>query len=224
MGTESPAKDGIRTGEWGGALINPPALVERAALGLARHRDAAARGLRARQGRVRGLHAGEAPGDLAREGDGLAGGHVDMQRHVLRGGGDPAFGSVEQLLEVVHPLAVVFEQLERDAHRVAGMKLAQVAHMHLGGEARVPAGLDVVEPATDELEGLVHRAIEQHVIIGHVEMAVIVDPARLDGHHRGDEGGEKQRFEVGAVEHPNTLKRNRARLKCEFALRVCSIV
>jgi hypothetical protein len=32
-------------------------------------------------------------------------------------------------------------------------------------------------------------------------MAVVVDPGRLDPHHRGDERGEEQRFEIEAVEH-----------------------
>ena len=32
-------------------------------------------------------------------------------------------------------------------------------------------------------------------------MAVVVDPGRLDPHHRGDEGGEKHRFEIETVEH-----------------------
>ena len=46
---------------------------------------------------------------------------------------------VKQLLEIVQPLGVEIEQLEGDAHRVAGIQLAQVAHMHLGGEARMRA-------------------------------------------------------------------------------------
>ena len=37
--------------------------------------------------------------------------------------------------------------------------------------------LDIVGAAAEQLEGLVHRAVEQHVVIGHVEMAVVVDPA-----------------------------------------------
>jgi hypothetical protein len=81
------------------------------------------------------------------------------------------------------------------------MELAQIAHVHLGGEAGLLARLDVIEAAADELEGLIHRAVEQHVVIGHVEMAVVVDPAGLDPHQRGDEGGEEHRFEIAAVEH-----------------------
>src|SRR6266508_5320100 len=79
---------------------------------LARHRDAPPGGFRARQLGVRGLHAGEAGRHLIRERRGLPGVHVDVQRHVLRGGRDPTLAGVEQLLEKVHALGVVVEQLE----------------------------------------------------------------------------------------------------------------
>ena len=128
-----------------------------------------------------------------------------MQRHVLRGGRDPAFLGVEQLFEAVHALVVEIQKLEGDAHRIAGVQLAQVAHVHLGGEERELAFLDVVGAAAEQLEHFVDGAIEQHIVIGHVEMAVVVDPGRLDPHHRGDEGRKEQRFEVDAVEHVSGL-------------------
>ena len=80
------------------------------------------------------------------------------------------------------------------------MQLAQIAHVHLGGEGG-EARLHVVGAAAEQFEHLVHRAVEQHVVIGHVEMAVVVDPGRLDPHHRGDERREEHRFEIEAVEH-----------------------
>ena len=73
------------------------------------------------------------------------------------------------------------------------MKFAQIADMHFGGEAGVPALLEVSEAAADELIGLVDGAVEQHVVIGHVEMAVVVDPGGLDPHDRGHERGGKDR-------------------------------
>src|SRR5712691_2931160 len=105
----------------------------------------------------------------------------------------------------MHALGVVGEKLERHPHRVGGMELAQVAHMHFCGKAGMLAGLHVVQAAAQELEGLVDGAVEQDVVIGHVEMAVVVDPVVLDPHHRGDEGGEEHRFEVDTVEHIRTL-------------------
>jgi hypothetical protein len=32
-------------------------------------------------------------------------------------------------------------------------------------------------------------------------MAVVVDPAGLDPHRRGDEGGEEHGFEIATIEH-----------------------
>ena len=81
------------------------------------------------------------------------------------------------------------------------MQLAQIAHMDFGGVAGVLGALDIIEPAADELVGLVHRAVEQHVVIGHVEMAVVVDPAGLDRHRRGDKGREERGFEIETIEH-----------------------
>ena len=61
--------------------------------------------------------------------------------------------------------------------------------------------LEVVGPDANKLVHLIDRAIEQYVVVGHVEMAVIVDPLRLDMHQRRDERREENRIEVGAVEH-----------------------
>jgi hypothetical protein len=159
-------------------------------------------GLRQRQLGVGGLHLGEGSRDVGGEGRGLAGRYVNMQRHVLGGGRHPALGGVKQLLEEMQPLGVVVEELKGHPHRVARMQLAQVAHVHLGGEAGLPACLHIIGAAAQKLERLVHRPIEQNVVVGHVEMAVIVDPRRLDPHHRGDEGGKEYRFVVEAIEHP----------------------
>ncbi len=52
----------------------------------------------------------------------------------------PSVG-VEQLLEIMQAFLIVVEELERHSHGIAGVQLAQVADMHLGGEAGMPAGL-----------------------------------------------------------------------------------
>src|SRR5262249_52316479 len=114
---------------------------------------------------------------------------------------DPALLGMEQLLEVVHALGVEIEELERHAYRIAGIELAQVAHVHLSREAGMPPRLDVVDAAADELEGLVDRAVEQHVVVGHVEVTVVVDPVGLDPHHRGHERRKEEWFEVYAIQH-----------------------
>ena len=61
--------------------------------------------------------------------------------------------------------------------------------------------LDIGQAAAKELIDLVDGAIEQHIVIGHVEMAVIVDPAGLDPHRRADKGREERGFGVAAIEH-----------------------
>jgi hypothetical protein len=81
------------------------------------------------------------------------------------------------------------------------VQFAQIADMHLGGKAGVPARGHIVDTAAEQFERLVDRTVEQHVVVGHVEMAVVVDPRRLDPHHRGDERGEEQRFEINTIEH-----------------------
>ena len=53
--------------------------------------------------------------------------------------------------------------------------------------AELKALLGVIGPEPHDFEGVVGTAIEKHIVIGHVEMAVIVDPLRLDPHHRRDE-------------------------------------
>ena len=77
--------------------------------------------------------------------------------------------------------------------------------MDFGGEAGVPALLQISKAATQEFVDFVDRAVEQHIVIGHVEVAVVIDPARLDPHRRGDEGREKggfgHLFGILAVKH-----------------------
>ena len=70
--------------------------------------------------------------------------------------------------------------------------------MRLGGEGGVVRFFQISEPAAHELVSLVHRAVEQHVVIGHVEMAVIIDPFGLDLHHRRNEGRGEDRFLIGS--------------------------
>src|SRR5262249_6432198 len=123
------------------------------------HRDPPSGGLRPRQLGVRALHPGEASSDLRREGGDLLRLHVDVQRQVFGGGRNPAFARVKELLEIVHALGVVIEELKGDPYRVLGVELAQVAHVHLGGVAGVLAGPDVVEAAAEQFERLVDRAI-----------------------------------------------------------------
>ena len=63
--------------------------------------------------------------------------------------------------------------------------------MRLHHHGRMLVLFEIIGPEADEFVELVHGAVEQHVVIGDVEVAVVVDPLRLDRHHRGDEGRGK---------------------------------
>jgi hypothetical protein len=62
----------------------------------------------------------------------------------------------------------------------------------LGREEGCLALREVFLAQSDQPEGLVHGPVEEHMVIGHVHMAVVVDPSGLDPHRRRDEGGEEE--------------------------------
>ena len=64
--------------------------------------------------------------------------------------------------------------------------------MGFQGEEGIPRRLDVVGTKPHQREDLVARTVEQHVVVGHVEMAVVVDPVWLDTHLAGGEGGPEK--------------------------------
>src|SRR5207245_3848193 len=101
-------------------------------------------------------------------------------------------------LEWLDALFVGSQQRERNLHGIPEVNLAQISHMTFGGEGRAVALLHIGRPDAELQPQLVDRAVHHHVVIGHVEMAVIVDPLWLDLHHRGHEwGGRQLRFPGG---------------------------
>ena len=73
--------------------------------------------------------------------------------------------------------------------------------MDLGGEEGVVALFQIVPAKAGQALHLVDAAIEKHMVIGHVHVAVEIDPRRIDRHHRRDKRREKDGFEITAVEH-----------------------
>ena len=67
-------------------------------------------------------------------------------------------------------------------------EFAQITHVRLPRPWSNAGAVRDSRAEAEQLIGFIDRAVEQHIVIGHVEMAVIVDPLRLDLHHRGDEG------------------------------------
>src|SRR5262249_21718509 len=91
------------------------------------------------------------------------------------------------------------EQLERHFHGVVSMQLSQVAYVDFGRESRLIVLLEIVEANAKELVDFVDGPIEQHIVVSHVEVAIVVDPMRLNPHQRRYEGCEKKRFEIGGI-------------------------
>jgi hypothetical protein len=75
----------------------------------------------------------------------------------------------------------------------------------LGGKEGLLMLGDIGLTHPEQLVDLIDSAIEQNIIVSHVEMTIIVDPGGLDPHHRRHERGKEQRFIVGAVEHSGVL-------------------
>ena len=73
--------------------------------------------------------------------------------------------------------------------------------MNFGGEERVAATFHIGRSDAHQRKGLVYGAVEQYMVVSHVQMPVIVDPRGLDPHDRGHEWGEENGFDVGAIEH-----------------------
>jgi hypothetical protein len=116
---------------------------------LPRHGNAPADAFGHRQGGVRRLHARKLRRDRRGERRGLSRRHVNVQRHVLRSCRQLAGLGMAQRFEIVQPLGVEIEQMESHAHCIAGVQLAQIAHMHFGGEAGVAGFLQVSEAAAE---------------------------------------------------------------------------
>ncbi len=132
---------------------------------------------------------------VRREWGGFLRGHVDMHDDQLRHAGQPALFGMEHLLHVMHAFGVTVEKLRLDPHRIASMEFAHIGVVAFQREERGVAVLHVVRAEAHGREGLVARPVEQHIVIGHVEMAVIVGPLVLDlldsAHERGGIGHRK---------------------------------
>ena len=124
-----------------------------------------------------------------------------MQRQRLGRGGEPPV-DVTDLLEAAEPLLVMVEHLEGDVDGVAEMQLLHVADMDFGRVDRHAALARIGGAGAKQVERLVHAAVEEHVVVGHVEMAVVVDPVRLDLHRARDEGGGNRHVVPRGLDKP----------------------
>ena len=83
---------------------------------------------------------------IRRKWRGLSRGHVDVNGHVFRCRGQPAFGGMAQFLEGMQPLFVGGDQQDRNLHGIAEVNLPQIPHVAFGGEGRAVALLHVAGP------------------------------------------------------------------------------
>ena len=108
--------------------------------------------------------------------------HVYMQADLLVGGRKPAFVRMVDFLVEMAALRVMVDQLETNLYRHSCRQFTDVADVGLGREI---GGVPLFQIAFAEpqfFEDLVAGLVEQDHIIGHVEMAVVIDPVVLDGH------------------------------------------
>src|SRR5262245_34119934 len=85
-----------------------------------------------------------------------------------------------QLLEKVDALLIGSEQTDRDLQRIATMDLAEITHMAFGRHGRAIAFLLVQGTEPERTEEVADRLVQDYIVIGHVEVAVMIDPVRLD--------------------------------------------
>src|SRR5436190_13481884 len=127
--------------------------------------------------------------DAEREGGGFLRRHVNVDHDMLAHRGEPIVFGMMHLLHVVNALGVMVEQPECHFYTIAGMKLPKIGDMGFKREERAVGALHIVRPESEEQEGLIAGAIENHIVIGHVEVAVVIDPLVLHLMNGADEGG-----------------------------------
>ena len=118
--------------------------------------------------------------DIARELRGAPVAHVDEDRKVLVRGGEVVVHSMIHAQKVMRPLLVEIEELQRDADRVAEPELPLIGQMIFEREHRSRLAQKIILAETEKVEESIRRAVESHMVIGNVQVAVIVNPFRLD--------------------------------------------
>ena len=155
---------------------------------VASQADSAADLLGERQVRMGRDRIGDPRQHLGREGRNAAAVQIDMQDQVLADGGGFVRADAAHGLDVVQPLRVMPDQARFHDHPVARMKFAQVMDLRLRGEdggAGFPCDLRA-QPQGRKRD--IQRIVEQHAVIGHVQVAVVVGPLRTDLQRRAGEG------------------------------------
>lgn len=184
----------------------------------------AAECIRARQASMGLLHGRNVFDDVRREGGNFSARNINVQDHVLAGGGEPSVIRVTHFHIEVNALFVIINQLNGDAHRHIGFHLAPILDVTFGCEGGPAAGRHIVGSKIEKMKGFVDGAIEHHMVIGHVEMAIIVDPAGLGPHGGGYERGEEESGCAFTLPHSPPFPLNHAPKAVNAAKRLASSI
>ncbi len=79
---------------------------------------------------------------------------------------------------------VIVEQAQAHLQGIVQMHLAEIFDVRFGGIGGAAGALEVDFAEPPGFKKVVHTAIEQDVIVSHVEVAVKVDPLRFHGLNR----------------------------------------
>ena len=113
-------------------------------------------------------------------------GLVDVEGEGFACGGQPTVG-VPEFLEDVEAFGVIVDQVEGGGDAVGLMKFAHIADVEFGDVRRAACAVAVVGAEAQQRVRLVRALVHQHRVVGHVEVAVVVDPFGQDGHGGGAE-------------------------------------
>ena len=100
---------------------------------------------------------------------------------------EPAVG-VPEFLEHMEAFGVIVDQVEGRGDQIALVQFADIADVEFGHIGRAAGAVTVVGAEAQLRVRLVRALIQQHRVIGHVKVAIIVDPFGQDGHGGGAEG------------------------------------
>jgi hypothetical protein len=103
-----------------------------------------------------------------------------VEGHELVGGGEVALLGVVHLVKVVDALGVVLQQPRGESERIPLAHLTVVGDVGLERERRHPLGLAMRPVEPHVVQPLIGGEIEDHQVIAHVQVAVVVDPLRPD--------------------------------------------
>jgi hypothetical protein len=143
---------------------------------------------------MRGCKTTDASDNLNGKGCAATRAKIDVQADLLAGCGNESLVDVEKRLEKVETLGVMTEENRFDRDVLALTELSEVADMGLKSENGMVGLCNIDRIDTDPGEDLVKSPVEENMVIGHVEVAVIVDPVRFDGHDGGADRRLAERF------------------------------